>query len=169
MRLTRSGSDPIALAEQDFGQQCRSCLPSEGNAMRRRPQANRTQRRLIDQLFGSKGCATDQFDSTGRTQVVVYADLNDPNIHSTSEHSHPEPRWNNPRASAGTSSGWAIGQCGYGPLREGAVGRPARNSQTRAGRPLHQLAVKIYRALFLATFGCVGFAMFGWVLHVGSR
>jgi hypothetical protein len=29
--------------------------------------------------------------------------------------------------------------------------------------------VKIYRALILATLGCVGFAMFWLVLHLGSR
>jgi hypothetical protein len=137
--------------------------------MRQRPQTDRTQRSWIDQLSGSKGCATDRCDSTGRTQVVVCADLDGLEIDPASEHSHPGPSWNNPRAVTGTSSGWAIGQGGFGPLRNEAVGRLARTSQTRAGRPPHHLAVMIYRALFLTTLGCTGFGMFWLVLHLGSH
>jgi hypothetical protein len=169
MRLTRSGSDPIAFPAQSCRQQCKSFLPSKGNAMRHRPHTDRTQRSWIDQLSGSKGCATDRFDSTGRTHAVVCADLDGPDVNTASEHSHPRPSWNDPRAATGTSSGWAIGQGGFGPLRNEAVGGPARTSQTRAGRPPHHFAVMIYRALFLATLGCTGFGMFWLVLHLGSH
>jgi hypothetical protein len=95
--------------------------------------------------------------------------LNGPNVDPLREHSHPQQRWDKSRAAVGVSSGREIGRSGFGPLRKGAVGCPARTSQTRAGRPPHQLAVKIYRAVILATLGCVGFAMFWLVLHLGSR
>jgi len=137
--------------------------------MQRRPHTDRTQRSWIDQLSGSKGCATDRFDSTGRSHAVVCADWKGPNIDPGSEHSHPGPSWNDPRVVAGASSGRAIGQGGFGPLRNEAVGRPARTSQTRAGRPPHHLALRIYRTLFLATLGCIGFGMFWLVLHLGSQ
>ena len=169
MQLTRSGSDPTAFRAQSFWQQRRSFTPSKGNAMRRRPQIDRSQRNWIDQIFGSESCATDRFDGTGRPHSVVFADLNDPNVDPLSENSRPGQRWDNPRSAAGASCGRLIGRSGFGPLREGAVGRPARTSQTRAGRPPHQLVVRIYRALILATLGCVGFAMFWLVLHLGSR
>lgn len=169
MQLTRSGSDPPAFPAQPFWQQRRSFTPSKGNAMQRRPQIDRSQRNWIDQLFGSESCATDRFDGTGRPRSVVFADLDDPYVDPLSERSRPDQSWNNPRAAAGASSGRVIVRSGFGPLRKGAVGRPARTSQTRAGRPPHQLAVKIYRALILATLGCVGFAMFWLVLHLGSR
>jgi hypothetical protein len=137
--------------------------------MQRRPHIDRAQRSWIDQLFGSEFCVSDRFDGTGRPRTVVFAELNGPNVDPLCEHSHPRQRWDNSRAAVGTSSGRVIGQSGFGPLRKGAVGRPARTSQTRAGRPPHQLAVKIYRALILATIGCVGFAMFWLVLHLGSQ
>ena len=137
--------------------------------MRRKPKTDRSQRSWIDPFFGSESCVPDRFDSTGRPRTVDFADLNDPNVDPPSEHSHPQLRWDNPRAAAGVSRGWMIGRSGFGPLRKGAVGRPVRTSQTRAGRPPHRLVVKIYRALILATLGCVGFAMFWLVLHLGSR
>jgi hypothetical protein len=137
--------------------------------MRRTPQTDRSQRRRVDQFFGSESCVPDRFDDTGSSRTVVYADLNDPNVDLISEHAHPQPRRDNPRAAGGASSGRVIGRSGFGPLRKGAVGRPARTSQTRAGRPPYRLVVRIYRALILATLGCVGFAMFWLVLHLGSR
>jgi hypothetical protein len=169
MQLTRSGSDPTAFCAQSFWQQRRSFTPSKGNAMQRTPQIDRSQRSWVDQPFGSKSCATDRFDGTGRPRSVVYADLNGPNVDPPFEHARPGRRWDNPRVATGASSGRVIGRSGFGPLRKGAVGRPARTSQTRAGRPPHQLVVRIYRALILATLGCVGFAMFWLILHLGSR
>jgi hypothetical protein len=143
--------------------------PSKGNVMRRAPQIDRSQRNWIDELFRSESCATDRFDGTGNSHTVVFADLNDPNVDLPSEHFHPRQCRDIPRAAVGTSRGWKIDRSGSGPLREDAVGRPARKSQTRAGRPPHQFAVRIYRALILSTLGCVSFAMFWLILHLGSR
>jgi hypothetical protein len=137
--------------------------------MQRKPQTDRSQRSWVDQFFGSESCVPDRFDDTGRPRTVVYAALNDPNVDPFSEHAQSQPRRDNPRAAIGASSERVIGRSGFGPLRKGAAGRPTRTSQTRAGRPPRRLAVKIYRALVLATLGCVGFAMFWLVLHLGSR
>jgi hypothetical protein len=103
-----------------------------------------------------------------RAHAAVAAALNSPDADLLTEHARPRLRWRNPSAATSAASGRAIGWSGFGPLRQEAVGRSARITQTRAGRPPIPLAVKIYRAVFLATLGCVGFAMFWLVLQLGS-
>ena len=137
--------------------------------MQRRPCTDRLQRSWIDQILGLESCPSHHFDGAGQARAVVLADWDGPSVDSASEHSHPEQGWRNPRAEAGESTGREVGRSGVGPLRAEAVGRSARISQTRAGRPPHPLIGRIYRALFLTLLGCVGFAMFWLILHLGSR
>jgi hypothetical protein len=144
-------------------------FPSQGSVMRRKPQTDRTQRSWIDRIFESKGCATDRFDCAGNSWAVVYADLNDSNAGPLLMQARPAPRRDNPRVATGASIGRDLGRSGFGPFRTEAVGRPARQSQTRAGRSPHPFALRFYRAALLTTLGCVGFAMFWWVLHIGSQ
>jgi hypothetical protein len=112
MQLTRSSSDPMAFPAQPFWQQRRSFTPLKGNAMRRRPQADRTRRSWTDQIFGPDSCASDQFDSTGRARAAVLAGLNSPNVDSASENSRPMQRagdWSERFRTASNGSGRASG------------------------------------------------------------
>ncbi len=136
--------------------------------MRRIPHSNRPQRKRVDETIGSASYS-DRFDDSGEPRSIDSAGSNGPLVDPLSEHSRAELRRGDPRAATGASHERRVGWSGFGPLHAEAVGRPARTSQTRAGRPPHHLAVRIYRALFLATLGCVGFAMFWFVLHLGSQ